>query len=68
MDDYFKSENAEYVKWVFWQYLEEGLVKGTLKLGEVEILGGLEKLSEGLRMLEAGEVRGKKLVIKPNLA
>ncbi|KFZ25518.1 hypothetical protein V502_00010 [Pseudogymnoascus sp. VKM F-4520 (FW-2644)] len=67
MDDYLKPENTEYVKWVFWEYLEDGLVKGTLKLGDVEVIGGLEKITEGLGRLEAGEVGGKKLVIKPNL-
>lgn len=67
MDDYLKMENEEYVKWVFWEYLEEGLASGSLKLGEVEVVGGLGKLGEGLGKLQAGEVRGKKLVIKPNL-
>jgi hypothetical protein len=67
MDDYLKPENAEFVKWVFWNYLEGGLVTGSLKLGEVEVIGGLGKLAEGLRRLEAREVWGKKLVIQPNV-
>jgi hypothetical protein len=67
MDDYLKPDNIEYVKWVFWEYLESGLVKGSLKLGEVEVMGGLGNLAEGLEKLQAGEVKGKKLVIKPNL-
>lgn len=67
MDDYFKSENREFVKWVFGEFLEEGLKTGSLRLGEVEVMGGLEMLAEGLKRLEAGKVRGSKLVIKPNL-
>jgi hypothetical protein len=67
MDDYLKPENKEYVKWVFWEYLQEGLVNRTLKLGNVEVVGGLGKLQESLGRLEAGEVRGKKLVITPHL-
>jgi hypothetical protein len=67
MDDYFKPENKEFVKWVFWEYLEEGLVGRTLELDDVEVIGGLGKLAEGLGRLEAGEVRGRKLVVKPNL-
>jgi hypothetical protein len=67
MDDYFKPENAEYVMWVFWEHLEGGLVSGNLKLGEVEVISGLGKLAEGLGRLQAGEVKGKKLVIQPNL-
>lgn len=67
MDHYFKPENTEYVKWVFWEYLEEGLVSGSLKLEEVEVIGGLGMLVEGLGRLQGGEVNGKKLVIQPNL-
>jgi hypothetical protein len=54
MDDYFKPENTEYIKLVSWEYLEGGLVKGILKLGEVEVIGGLGKLEEGLGRLQAG--------------
>jgi hypothetical protein len=67
MNDYFKSENTEYVKWVFWEHLGGGLVNRSLKLGEVEVIGWLGKLAEGLSRLQAGEVKGKKLVIMPNL-
>jgi hypothetical protein len=67
MDDYLKPENKEYVEWVFWEYLQDGLVNRTLKLGNVEVVGGLGKLQESLGRLEAGEVRGKKLVITPHL-
>ena len=67
MDDYLKPENEDYVKWVFWEYLEDGLVGGSLKLGDVEAAGGLGKLQESLDRLQAGEVRGKKLVIQPHL-
>lgn len=46
MDDYFKSENEEFVTWVFWEYLEDGLANGSLKLADIEILGGLGTLVE----------------------
>jgi len=67
MDDYLKPEYQDFAKWVFWEYLEEGLKSGSLKLGEVEVVGGLGKMQEGLDKLRAGEVRGKKLVIAPHL-
>jgi hypothetical protein len=34
-------------------------VKGTLKLGEVEVIGGLGKLEEGLGRLQTGKPRGR---------
>lgn len=64
-DDYLKKENEEYAKWVFWTYLEDGFRDGWLKMGDVEVIGGLEKVGDGLGRLEKGEVRGK-LVIRPN--
>jgi hypothetical protein len=67
MDDYLKPENEEYVKWVFWEYLEGGLLDGSLKLGNVEVVGGLRSVGDGLERLQRGEVRGKKLVINPHL-
>lgn len=67
MDDYMKPENEDYVKWMFWHYLENGLTSGSLKLGKVEVVGGLGKLQESLDRLQAGEVKGKKLVIAPHL-
>ena len=41
------------------EYIEGGLVKGTLKLGEVEVIGGLGKLEEGLGRLQTGKPRGR---------
>lgn len=66
MDDYLKPENEDYAKWVFWTYLEDSFKNGSLKMGSVEVIGGLNKVGEGLGRLERGEARGK-LVVKPNL-
>lgn len=59
MDDYFKEGNEDFVESVWWEFLEEGL-RGRLKLGDAEVLGGLERL-------KGGEVRGRKLVVNPSL-
>jgi hypothetical protein len=67
LDDYLKPENADFTRWLFWEFLEEGLVKGRLKLGRVEVIGGLGKLQEGLDRLREGTVSGRKLVIRPYL-
>ncbi|KAH7395539.1 putative alcohol dehydrogenase [Cadophora sp. MPI-SDFR-AT-0126] len=66
MDDYLKPENEEFKSWVFGEYIEGGLRDGKLKLGEVEVVGGLGSVGAALERLEAGGVRGRKLVIKAN--
>lgn len=67
MDDYFKHIFEHFRDWLFWEWQEEGLINGTLKLGKVEVVGGLSKVGEALGMLERGDVNGKKLVITPHL-
>ena len=69
MDDYLKPENEEFVKWLWGDagFLEWGLREGGLALGEVEGIGGLGMLAEGLRRLEKGEARGRRLVVRPGL-
>jgi hypothetical protein len=69
MDDYLKPENEEFVRWVWGDegFLESGLKEGGLALGEVEGIGGLGMLAEGLRRLEKGETRGRRLVVRPGL-
>jgi hypothetical protein len=67
MDDYLNPENKEFAKWVFWEYLEEGLKNGSLKLAPVEVVGGLEKVQESLDRMRLGDVKGKRLVIAQHL-
>jgi hypothetical protein len=67
MDDYMKAENEDYVKWMFWDYLENSLKSGSLQLGKVEVVGGLEELQRSFDLLQAGKVKGRKLVIAPGV-
>ncbi|KAH9204070.1 chaperonin 10-like protein [Leptodontidium sp. 2 PMI_412] len=67
MDDYFKPENVLFTKWVFGEYLEGGLKSGTMKLGKVDIVGGIGNLQKALDELESGRVKAEKLVINPHL-
>ena len=63
MDDYLKPENEDFKKWVFGEYIEEGLREETVKLGPVEVIGGLGSVKEALERLESGGVKGVKLVV-----
>lgn len=67
MDDYLKPENEPFTRWVFSEYLEGGLKNSTLKLGKVDIVGGIGSIQTALNQLESGSVKGKKLVINPHL-
>ena len=67
MDDYLLPENQEFKRWVFEEYIEQGLERETLKLGQVEVIGGLGSVGLGWERLESGKVRGTKLVIRPDL-
>lgn len=67
MDDYFKPELEEFRDWFFGEWQEWGLINRTIKLGDIEIIGGLDSLHEGLSRLEKGNVKsGLKLIIQPN--
>jgi NAD(P)-dependent dehydrogenase (short-subunit alcohol dehydrogenase family) len=67
MDDYFKPELEEFKNWFFEEWQEQSLINKSIQLGNVEILGNLNSLQEGLSRLEAGDVRSSiKLVIRPN--
>ena len=67
MDDYMRPENESFTKWLFWDYLEEGLKNGRLQLGRTEVVGGLGQAQMALDRLQSGTVRGRKLVVKPHL-
>lgn len=67
LDDYFKPENSEYTSWFFWDFLESGFKTKTLKLGNIEVAGGLSKVQACFDALKQGKVSGKKLVILPYL-
>jgi NADPH:quinone reductase-like Zn-dependent oxidoreductase len=67
VDDYLDPKNAEFTQWVWWNYLENALTSGQLKLVPVKVLGGLDKVQEAWRMLHEGKVSGERLAIAPGL-
>ena len=67
LDDYLKEENKKLTEWLFWEFQEEVFRDGRLKLGKVEVVGGLESIQGALDRLKAGKVSGTRLVVKPHL-
>ncbi|KAH7128257.1 chaperonin 10-like protein [Dendryphion nanum] len=59
-------ENAEWQKWALSRggYLEQAIKSGALKGVPADVIGGLEKVSDGIDAVHAG-VSGKKVVIEP---
>ncbi|WKT54077.1 Polyketide synthase, enoylreductase domain [Fusarium oxysporum f. sp. vasinfectum] len=67
IDDYLDPKNGEFTKWLWWQYLENTLQSGKLKLLPVRVVGGLSQVQAAWDLLKQGKVSGQRLVIVPNL-
>ncbi|CAI6074288.1 unnamed protein product [Clonostachys chloroleuca] len=67
LDDYMEPKNEEFTKWLWWQYLENALQFGTLKLLPVRVVGGLSQVQTAWDLIKQGKVSGQRLVIVPNL-
>ncbi|KAF2123090.1 chaperonin 10-like protein [Lophiotrema nucula] len=59
-------ENADWAKWLLARggFLEKGIKEGLIKGVPADVLGGLDKVPEGIEQLHKG-VSGKKVVIDP---
>lgn len=67
LDDYLDPKNKEFTEWVWWEYMEDALQSGQLKLVPVRELGGLTQVQAAWDLLKNGKVSGQRLVISPNL-
>lgn len=67
LDDYLDSKNEKFTRWVWWEYLEDALVNGTIKTLPVDVLGGLSKVQQAWDILKEGSASGRRLVIRPDL-
>lgn len=59
-------ENTDWQKWLLSRggFLEKGIKNGVIKGVPPEVIGGLEKVEEGIEMVLKG-VSGKKVVVNP---
>jgi NADPH:quinone reductase-like Zn-dependent oxidoreductase len=59
-------ENKEWAEWLLARggFLEQGIKSGLIKGVPAEVVGGLEKVDEGIEMLHKG-VSGRKIVVEP---
>jgi len=67
LDDYYKPENSDFVKWFYWDFLEGSVLAKKLAPTPHEVRGGLSALQGALDDHIAHKVSGKKLVINPQL-
>jgi NADPH:quinone reductase-like Zn-dependent oxidoreductase len=67
LDDYLDPKNKGFTEWVWWEYMEDALQSGQLKLVPVRELGGLSQVQTAWNLLKHGKVSGERLVISPDL-
>ncbi|KAJ9651881.1 hypothetical protein H2201_009252 [Coniosporium apollinis] len=67
LDDYLDPKNKEFTQWVWWDYMEDALATGSIKLLPVVALGGLSKVQDAWNLLKEGKVSGRKLVIRSDM-
>ncbi len=66
LDDYLDPRNAEFTRWVWWEYMEDALQSGKLRLVPTRELGGLSQLQTAWDLVKEGKVSGERLIISPN--
>ena len=66
IDDYVKTENREFTDWVFRDVIENGFRSGEVREINHLVIGGLDKVQQGLDMLRTGAAGGAKLIVNPD--
>jgi hypothetical protein len=61
VDDYLDPKNEGFTRWVWWEYLENALQSGRLRLLPVRVLGGLSHVQAAWDLLKEGRVSGQRL-------
>ncbi len=67
LDDYLDPKNEEFTRWVWWEYMEDALQSGQLRLVPIRELGGLSQLQTAWDLVKEGKVSGERLIISPNM-
>lgn len=65
LDDYIDPANAEFTRWVWWEYLEAAFADGRLESLPAEIVGGLEEVPQAWDILRKHGAGGTRLIILP---
>jgi NADPH:quinone reductase-like Zn-dependent oxidoreductase len=68
LDDYLDPKNKEFTEWLWWDYLENALQSGKLKIVPVRVVGGLSRVQEAWDNLREGKISGQRQLIVPDLA
>lgn len=66
LDDYLEPDNADFTRWVWWEYLEEALAKHQIRALPTRIMGGLSHAQEAWDILKQGKASAERLIILPN--
>lgn len=66
LDDYLDSANADFVRWVWWDFLEQQLAGDQMRALPTKVLGGLSHAQEAWDLLRQGKTSAERLIIQPN--
>lgn len=66
LDDYLDPGNADFTRWVWWEYLEEALARDHIRALPTRVVGGLSHAQEAWDTLRQGKTSAERLIIRPN--
>ncbi|KAL5041224.1 hypothetical protein BDW71DRAFT_213235 [Aspergillus fruticulosus] len=66
LDDYLDPANADFTRWVWWEFLEQKLAGDEMHALPTRILGGLSHAQEAWDLLRQGQTSAERLIIQPN--
>jgi NADPH:quinone reductase-like Zn-dependent oxidoreductase len=66
LDDYLDPDNADFTRWVWWEYLEDALARDHIRSLPTRIVGGLSHAQEAWDTLRQGKTSAERLIIRPN--
>ena len=67
LDDYLVPENADFIEWVWWNYMENIARAGTVVTTKTQFAGGLSNVQDAWDLLKSGSLSGTRLIIQPDL-
>ncbi|GES61338.1 alcohol dehydrogenase [Aspergillus terreus] len=66
LDNYLDPANADFTRWVWWEFLEQTLAKDQLRALPTRVLGRLSHAQEAWDFLRQGKTSAERLIIQPN--
>ncbi|KAF7596098.1 hypothetical protein BBP40_003360 [Aspergillus hancockii] len=66
LDDYLDPKNADFTRWLWWEYLEGAVANDQIHALPTRNMGGLSHAQEAWDLLKQGKTSAERLIIRPN--